>query len=101
MTIHSMGSNPAPSLRSCTTGQDILPLSFGFLPVKKRVKNMCLTDPWQKFLSARRPKNSSPSEQLVHFNLTNTAAVFLILTGCWEGKSKEGALLRANASICR
>lgn len=94
-----MGSNPAPSLCSCITGQDILPLSFGFLPVQKQIKNMCLTDPWQKVLSALRPKNSSPSEQLVHFNLTNAVAVFLMLTGGWEAKSKVGALLKANPSV--
>lgn len=96
-----MGSNPAPSLCSYITGQDILPLSFGFLPVQKQIKNMCLTDPWQRVLSALRPKNSSPSEQLVHFNLTNAVAVFLVLTGGWEAESKVGAPPRANASICR
>lgn len=28
---------------------------------------MHLPDPWQKFLSASKPKNSAPSEQLVGF----------------------------------
>lgn len=36
---------------------------------------MCLTDPWQKFLSAFGPKNSRPSEQLVRFTLVNYGCV--------------------------
>lgn len=60
---------------------------------------MCLTDPWQKFLSAFEPKNSSPSEQLVCFNLMSPVAAFLMLTGCWEVGSKACALPMANALV--
>lgn len=87
---YSVGLNPSPSLYSCIAGQDVLPLSFSFLSVKGQRETMCSTDPWPKFPSALRPKNSSLSEQLVRFTLTNTVEAFLMLAGCWEAESKAG-----------
>ena len=93
---------PAPPLCSCITGPDIyFTTQFQFPLCIKADEEYVSNRSWQKCLSAFRPKNSSPSEQLVCFNLTSTVAELLMLTGCWEAESKTCVLPRANSSIFR
>lgn len=46
---------------------DFSTLPHSSLKKKKKINTMYHPDPWQKFLSAFRPKNSSHSEQLLSF----------------------------------
>lgn len=64
-----------PGLGVCIPGPLLSPCSLPRL-WKKQINDTCLPEPWQKFLSAFRPKNSRSSEQLVCFSLLHRGLHF-------------------------